>query len=93
MDLLKTQVISIENRLDEIEPHVIIDPDEPFSPEQKDEIETVLARYVRYLEELGFEDLPGSDCQAIFHKKVSVTPIRLDLTHNHHLDMLRKWDL
>ncbi len=44
-------------------------------------------------EDLGFDDAPGSDCNAILQKKVSITPIRLDYTHDLYLDILKKWEL
>jgi 5'-nucleotidase len=42
-------------------------------------------------EELGFDDIPGSDSNAIRLKKVSITPIRLDMTHEEFLPELRTW--
>lgn len=42
--------------------------------------------------ELGFDDIPGSDCNAIARDQVTVSPVRLDLTHYRFLDELRQWD-
>lgn len=40
------------------------------------------------------EDIPGSDCNAVFDDKVvSVTPVRLDLTHEPMVEALRAWRL
>lgn len=44
-------------------------------------------------EELGFDDIPGSDSNAVRLNKVSITPIRLDVTHVEYLDEFRKWRL
>ncbi|MBX7115045.1 MAG: 5'/3'-nucleotidase SurE [Myxococcaceae bacterium] len=41
-----------------------------------------------------FEPIEGSDCMAIHtHQRISVTPLRLDLTGVDHLPMLRSWQL
>jgi 5'-nucleotidase len=38
------------------------------------------------------EDIPGSDCTAVFkQKRVSVTPLHLDLTEYSQLDLVRSW--
>lgn len=42
--------------------------------------------------ELGFDDIPGTDCNAVARDEVSVSPVRLDLTHYQFLDELRQWD-
>lgn len=39
--------------------------------------------------ELGFDDLPGTDCNAIADGFISVTPIHLDLTHYRFLEELK----
>lgn len=44
-------------------------------------------------EDLGFDDVEGSDAHAINHGKISVTPIRLDLTHEHLLELFQGWKL
>ncbi|MFH1262403.1 MAG: 5'/3'-nucleotidase SurE [Pseudomonadota bacterium] len=44
-------------------------------------------------EELGFDDIPGSDSNAIRLGKVSITPIRLDITHEECIEELKKWSL
>lgn len=41
--------------------------------------------------ELAFDDLPGSDCNAIARSKISVTPIRLDMTDHRFADELEDW--
>jgi len=37
--------------------------------------------------------LPGSDVEALLHRRISVTPIKLDLTADGFLPRLREWDL
>ncbi len=45
-------------------------------------------------DELDFDDIPGSDCDAIRHNKVSITPVRWDLTHDRYLETFaREWKL
>lgn len=44
-------------------------------------------------EELGFDDIEGSDSNAIRLNKVSITPLRLDMTHTEYLDQVREWQL
>jgi 5'-nucleotidase len=45
-------------------------------------------------DELDFDEMPGSDCDAIRHGKVSITPVRLDLTHDRYLEIFsREWKL
>lgn len=40
------------------------------------------------------EDVPGSDCNAVFDEGlVSVTPLHLDLTHRRQLDEMSTWEL
>lgn len=43
--------------------------------------------------ELGFQDLDGTDFNAIQAGHVSVTPLHLDLTNYAALERLRQWDL
>jgi 5'-nucleotidase len=41
-----------------------------------------------------FEPIEGTDCMVVHsHKRISVTPLRLDLTGVDHLESLRKWQL
>lgn len=40
-----------------------------------------------------FADIPGSDCRAITQKKISVTPVQLDMTDHKFLNVLQKWKL
>jgi 5'-nucleotidase len=42
--------------------------------------------------ELGFDDLPGSDCNIISEGKISVTPVHLDLTHYAFARELEQWE-
>ena len=42
--------------------------------------------------ELGFDDIPGSDCNVIADGKISVTPVHLDLTHYHFMREMEQWD-
>ncbi len=45
-------------------------------------------------DEQAHEDVPGSDCVAVFDKKlISVTPLHLDLTRHELVEELQKWDL
>lgn len=40
------------------------------------------------------EDIPGSDCNAVFDEKlISITPVNLDLTHYPMLEALRAWSI
>jgi 5'-nucleotidase len=41
-------------------------------------------------DELDFDDLPGTDGDAIRKGRISVTPIRLDLTHDRYLETFRR---
>lgn len=41
--------------------------------------------------DLGFDDLPGSDCNAIADGAISLTPVDLDLTHYDFLREMREW--
>ncbi len=40
-----------------------------------------------------FEDIPGSDCNAIAAGNVSITPLRTGMTSESALDTLSRWDL
>lgn len=42
--------------------------------------------------ELGFDDIPGSDCNAVAEGRISVTPVSLDLTHYRFLREMESWD-
>jgi len=44
-------------------------------------------------DEQGFEDIPGSDCNAIRDGYVSITPLRVKLTDSAALDRISKWRL
>jgi 5'-nucleotidase len=40
------------------------------------------------------DDIPGSDCNAVYREKVvSVTPLNLDLTDHLLIDQLRQWQV
>jgi len=43
--------------------------------------------------ELDAEDIPGSDCNAVLEKKISLTPLHLDLTNFAAMDRLAGWKL
>ncbi len=43
--------------------------------------------------ELGFDDLPGSDCNAITREHITITPVHLDFTHYSFMREMRDWDL
>lgn len=43
--------------------------------------------------ELGFDDLPGSDCNAVGRGKVAVTPVQLDGTHYSFMREMQDWNL
>jgi len=42
-------------------------------------------------DEQGFEDIPGSDCNAVMEGFVSITPLRVDLTDSASLRKLKGW--
>ncbi|MBA2662189.1 MAG: 5'/3'-nucleotidase SurE [Bradymonadaceae bacterium] len=42
--------------------------------------------------ELGFDDMPGSDCNAIADGLVSVTPVHLDMTHYAFIREMKHWE-
>src|SRR5262245_15123730 len=44
-------------------------------------------------DETGFEDIPGSDCNAILEGKISITPLKADMTEHAHLKKIKKWRL
>ena len=45
-------------------------------------------------DEQAHENVPGSDCDAVFDRGlISVTPLHLDLTQHTLLEELRGWDL
>lgn len=39
----------------------------------------------------GFEDVPGSDCDAILRGKISVTPINVNMTAYNFIDAMKGW--
>ena len=41
--------------------------------------------------ELGFDDIPGSDCNVVAHENASVTPVQIDMTSYRFLPELRTW--
>lgn len=43
--------------------------------------------------ELDADDIPGSDCNAVLEKKISVTPLHLDLTNYGGMERLASWKL
>jgi 5'-nucleotidase len=43
--------------------------------------------------EVGFGDIPGSDCLAVRDGIVSITPLKLDFTHDELLGQLPGWNL
>ncbi len=44
-------------------------------------------------DETGFEDIPGSDCNAVRDGYVSITPLRVNLTDTSSLRKLEEWKL
>ena len=45
-------------------------------------------------DEQAHENVPGSDCNAVFDsKRISVTPLHLDLTRHELVEELKRWDL
>ncbi len=42
-------------------------------------------------DEIGYENIPGSDCNAILEKKISITPIKVDMTDYPFLEKIRSW--
>jgi 5'-nucleotidase len=44
--------------------------------------------------EYQHEDIEGSDCNAVLRdKRVSITPLHMDLTHHAFLDEVRRWQI
>ena len=43
--------------------------------------------------DLGFEDIPGTDCNALHAGKISVTPLHINLTNDESLDTLAHWNI
>ncbi len=41
----------------------------------------------------SYEDIPGSDCNAILENKIAITPIQADMTNYSFLDKIRSWKL
>lgn len=44
-------------------------------------------------DQAGFEDIAGSDCNAILQGYISITPIRVNFTDHAYLEDLKKWTL
>jgi 5'-nucleotidase len=44
-------------------------------------------------DETGYENIPGSDCNAILEKKVSITPLQVDMTNYPLLERMRDWKI
>lgn len=42
--------------------------------------------------ELGFDDMPGSDCNVIADGSISVTPVQLDMTHYRFIREMTSWE-
>jgi 5'-nucleotidase len=43
--------------------------------------------------DLSFEDIPGSDCNALHAGKISITPLHINLTNDESLKVLATWDI
>lgn len=43
--------------------------------------------------DLGFEDIPGSDCNALHEGNISITPLHTNLTNEESLQSLTHWDI
>jgi 5'-nucleotidase len=41
----------------------------------------------------GFEKIPGTDCNAVLQKQISITPLQADMTDYRFLEELRHWEL
>lgn len=41
--------------------------------------------------ELGFDDMPGTDCNAIARNHISVSPVHVDMTHYRFMRELAEW--
>jgi len=44
-------------------------------------------------DESGYDDIPGSDCNAILEKKISITPLQVDMTSYAFLEKIRTWKI
>lgn len=44
-------------------------------------------------DDAGFEDIPESDCNAVLDRRISITPIRINLTDFAFLKKMRRWKL
>lgn len=44
-------------------------------------------------EEAGFDDIPNTDCTAVAEGKISITPLRVNMTDKASLNSLKKWKL
>jgi len=42
-------------------------------------------------DEIGYENIPGSDCNAILEKKIAITPLKVDMTDYPFLEKIRTW--
>lgn len=43
--------------------------------------------------QFGFEDIPGSDCNAVLANYISITPLRVNLTDHRYLETIESWKL
>jgi 5'-nucleotidase len=50
-------------------------------------------RYRIYGTDSGYEDIPGSDLNAVARGRIAVTPLHFDLTHRPGIEALRAFDL
>lgn len=44
-------------------------------------------------DQFAFEDIPGSDCNAVLENYISITPIRVNLTDHGFLETIQSWKL
>jgi len=44
-------------------------------------------------DEVGFENIPATDCKAVAEGKISITPLRVNMTDKPSLHLLKKWKL
>jgi len=44
-------------------------------------------------DETGYDDIPGSDCNAILEKKISITPLQVDMTSYSFMEKIRTWKI
>ena len=44
-------------------------------------------------DEVGYENIPGSDCNAILERKISITPLKVDMTDYPFLEKIRTWKI